>query len=679
MAAFDALLSPFRLKHLSLRNRVVSSAHAPGYAVDGLPGLRYQLYHEEKAKGGIALTMFGGSSNVAPDSGSIYGQIFVGSDRVIPAFRDFARRIHRHGAALMCQISHMGRRTTWDAGDWLPTIGPSVLRDPAHHSMPREMDSRDIRRVVAAFGDAARRCREGELDGCEVMATSHLLGQFLSPLSNRRKDAYGGELGNRLRFLVEVLEEIRRRTGPDFVVGLRFSVDESDEGGFPAAEGLEIARRLAAGGLVDLFNVNVGYGSTTPGLGAVIPTMDRPSGVHLELARQVREATGLPVMQAAKIADLATADHAVRGGYLDLVGMTRAHMADPHLVAKLRRGEAERIRPCVGAGYCVDRIYRGQDALCLHNVATGREETLAHDVPHAAARRTVVVIGGGPAGLESARVAALRGHRVVLFEAAQRLGGQLVLAAKAGWRRDLVGIVDWLSQEAALLGAELRLGVFADRDEVTAERRDVVVVATGGTPAVELAGEGADLVATAWDLLSGQAAPGEQVLIYDEAGGHAAVSLADWLAQGGTRIELVTADRHLARDVGGLNYPVYLKHLYAAGVRQTPDHRLAAVRRDGNALVATLRNEYTGDRCERRVDQVVVDQGTLPADDLFCELKPLSSNDGETDLEALLGQRAQPADRNPAGAFQLFRIGDAAASRDVHAALLDANRLCRTI
>ena len=225
MNAFPGLLSPITIRGRTFRNRVFSSAHAPGYAVDGLPGERYQAYHEAKARGGIGLTMFGGSSNVSRDSGSIYGQIYVGDDRVIPAFRELSRRVHRHGAGLMCQITHMGRRTTWDAGDWLPTRGPSAFRDPAHHSVPYALSPHEIARIVRDFGDAARRCREGELDGIEILASTHLVGQFLSPLSNDRQDAYGGGLANRARFLFEVLEACRISAGDDILVSVR--ADES--------------------------------------------------------------------------------------------------------------------------------------------------------------------------------------------------------------------------------------------------------------------------------------------------------------------------------------------------------------------------------------------------------------------------------------------------------------------
>ena len=679
MTARAALLSPFKLGPLELKNRVFSAAHAPGYVEAGLPGQRYQLYHEEKAKGGLALTMFGGSANIARDSGSIFGQIYLGDDAVIPHFAAFASRIHKHHCAIMCQISHMGRRTTWNSGDWFATIGPSPLRDPAHHSVPREMSVGDIRRVVAAFADAADRCRKGGLDGCEVLASVHLVGQFLSPISNRRTDAYGGSLENRMRFLLEVLDAVRAKTGPGFVVGVRYVADESNEDGITPEEGVEIGRRIGASGLADFVNINGAWGGDSPGLSIAIPGMAYKFAPYLELARRVKEAAGIPVLQSARLPDPATADHAIANGYIDMVGMTRPHMADPHIVAKIKRGEEARIRPCVGAGYCIDRITGGYDALCAHNAATGREALLSHTIARAGKRRKVVVVGGGPAGLEAARVSAARGHEVVLFEAGRRLGGQVLLAAKAGWRKDMIGITDWLSAEIGHLGVTVHLNKLADEADVLAERPDVMVIATGGVPALELPKTGAELAITPWDLLSGQTASAERVLIYDEAGAHSAISLADWLASQGRHVEFATRDRHAARGVGIQNFPVYMRNLYRKGVSFTPDVRLMSIEKSGNRLVASFRNEFSRETLRREADQIVVDQGTLPVDELFHALAPKSRNGGEVDLEALAKVAPQSEGRNGSGAFELFRVGDAVASRDIHAAIHDSLRLCSAL
>jgi 2,4-dienoyl-CoA reductase-like NADH-dependent reductase (Old Yellow Enzyme family) len=679
MTAYKSLFTPITIRGRTFRNRILSTGHAPGYTENGLPGERYQAYHAEKARGGIGLTIFGGSSNISRESGSVYGQIFVGSDSIISVFRQFARRIHGHGAGLMCQITHMGRRTGWAAGDWLPTMGPSVIRDPAHHSMPCEMSARDIARVTRDFAEAAWRCREGGLDGVEILATTHLLGQFLSPLSNARTDAHGGSLENRARFLLDVLEAARARVGEDFILGVRFAADETNEGGMPPEEGIALARMLGAQGAADFLNVNGAYGGTDHGLAENFPGMAFKSAPYIELARRVREASGLPVFQAARLSDPATADWAVAQGMVDMAGLTRNHMADPHIAAKLMRGEEARIRPCVGAGYCIDRIYGGSDAFCTHNVSTGRELSLPHEIPPAEAPKRIIVIGGGPAGMEAARVAALRGHRVTLHEAGPRLGGQVLLAARAGWRKDMIGIADWLAAEIQALGVDIRLNAWIEGPEAAAEGPDTVIVATGGLPETALPEGGGDLAVTTWDLLSGNAAPADDILVYDETGSHGALSTADWLAGSGARVELATPDRQAGRAIGGQNFPVYLRSLYRHGARLTPDHRLLSVRREGNALVAVLWNEFARIRTERRVAQVVLDRGTLPADAPFHALRPASRNFGETDAEALVSLRPQPATANPEGRYMLHRIGDAVASRDIHAALLDANRLCRAL
>ena len=674
---YPSLLEPFRLRHVTFRNRLMSTSHAPGYVEDKHPKLRYQLYHEEKARGGLALTMFGGSSNVAPDSPSAFGQIYIGDDSIVPVLREFSERIHRHGCAIMCQITHMGHRTLWNVEDWLPPLAPSVVREHAHRSFPKEMDRDDIRRVVRAFGDAAARCKEGGLDGTELLAHGHLIHQFWTPLVNRRTDEYGGSLPNRARFGLEVLEEVRRRVGEDFLVGFRMMGDELKEGGLTQDDCLALAKIYADTGLCDFMNVVAGQVGDERGLSMAIPSMAGPRAPFVDIAAAMKRETGLAVFHATRITDLATAEHCVREGLVDMVAMTRAHMADPHIAAKMMRGEEERIRPCVGAGYCLDRIYVGGDALCLHNPATGRERTMPHVVaPGPGPRRKVVVVGAGPAGLEAARVSALRGHEVVLFEAASEPGGQIVLAAKATWRGDLLGIAQWLASEVEHLGVTMHLNRYAEAEEVLAERPDVVVVATGGVPNVEWV-EGAEHVVSVWDVLGGQVEPGAEVLVFDDHGDHQGPSVVDFLASRGSAVELATPDRMSAHEVGATNFPAYLRSFYSMGVKLTPDRRLRSVEREGNRLRAVLRNEYSDAEEARVVDQVVVEHGTLPAAEVFHALAPLARNGGTLDLEALIAGRAQEIDTNPEGGFMLFRVGDAVASRNIHAAIYDSLRLCK--
>ncbi|RMD62422.1 MAG: FAD-dependent oxidoreductase [Alphaproteobacteria bacterium] len=690
--AADPLLQPFRLKHLTLRNRILITAHEPAYSEDGMPKDRYRLYHEARAQGGVALTMTAGSAVVAPDSPAAFGNLHIYDDAIVPWLRRLSDGVHRHGAAIMIQITHLGRRTNWNTADWLPVVAPSPIREPAHRAMPKEIEDWDIARIVRAYAAAAQRAHDGGLDGIEIEAYGHLLDAFWSPATNRRRDAYGGRLDNRLRFTFEVLAAVREAVGPDFIVGVRMVAEErrdvpTDDGdpattavnaGLDRAEGLEIARRLAASGLVDFLNVIRGHVDSDEGLSHVIPGMGTPAAPHLALAGEIRAKVGLPVFHAARIADIATARHAIAEGYLDMVGMTRAHIAEPRIAALVARGEEHRIRPCVGAGYCIDRIYEGGEALCIHNAATGREATMPHVITRGdGPARRIVVVGAGPAGLEAARVVAARGHGVTLFEAADAPGGQIRLAAALPRRREMIGIVDWRMAELERFSVDMRFNVYAEAGDVLAEAPDIVIVATGGVPDTDFLSTGADLVTTGWDILSGAARPNGSVLLFDDNGAHPGLCAAEAIAASGARLEFVTPGRILAPDVGGTNYPAYFKALNERDVTFTLNRRLHAVRRRGNGLDAVLWDEYAKRTEIRHVDQVVVECGTRPVDELYFALKPGSRNRGEVDYAALVAGRAQDVVTNPQGTYHLYRIGDAVAGRNVHAAIFDALRLCK--
>ncbi|MDH4480911.1 MAG: NADH:flavin oxidoreductase [Rhodoferax sp.] len=678
----DPLLQPFQLKHLRLRNRLMITSHEPAYPEDGMPKAKYRAYHVERAKAGIALTMTAGSAAVSRDSPPVFNNILAYKDEVVPWMRELTDACHEHGAAVMIQLTHLGRRTSWSKADWLPVVSPSHEREASHRAFPKRMEDWDIARIIKDYADAAERMHAAGVDGLELEAYGHLMDQFWSPSTNTLDAPYGGPLENRVRFTLEVIQAIRARVGPDFILGVRGVADEVRPGGLTQDEGLGIARYLAKSGMVDFLNIIRGHIDTDAGLTDVIPVQGMRSAPHLDFAGSLRDHVDIPIFHAAKIQDVNTARHAIASGKLDMVGMTRAHMADPHIVRKIVEGREDTIRPCVGGNFCLDRIYAGGEAYCIHNPSTGRELTLPHAIAPASTQRKVLVIGAGPAGLEAARVSAERGHTVTVLEAAPKPGGQIRLTALSPRRKEMLSIIDWRMSRCEERGVTLRFNTLADEATVLAEQPDVVIIATGGLPHTEVLASGNDLVVSAWDILAGDVKPGQDVLLFDDAGDHSALQAAEVIAQSGAHLEIATPDRTFAPEVMAMNLVPYMRSLQKLDVTFTVTFRLQSVARHptlSGKLLAVLGSDYGGVRKERVVDQVVVNHGTLPLEDLYFALKPHSSNQGAVDYGQLIAGQPQTVASNPGGGFQLFRIGDAVAARNTHAAVLDGLRLAREL
>ena len=671
----DPLLQPFQLRHLTLRNRIMTTSHEPAYPEEGMPKARYRAYHVARAKGGVALTMTAGSAAVSRDSPPVFNNILVYKDEVVPYMKDLADACHEHGAAVMIQLTHLGRRTRWDKAFWLPVVSPSHHKEAAHRAFPKKAEEWDIARIITDYADAAERMKAAGLDGIELQAYGHLMDQFWSPLTNELEAPYGGTLENRLRFTFDVLSAVRKRVGADFIVGVRYTADEALEGGLNKEDGLEISQRLKASGMVDFLNIVRGHIDTDAGLTDLIPIQGMRSAPHLDFSGEIRAATRFPTFHAARIQDVATARHAIATGKVDMIGMTRAHMTDPDIVRKIIEKREDDIRPCVGANYCLDRIYQGGSAYCIHNAATGRELSMPHQITPAKVKRKVVVVGAGPGGLEAARVAAERGHEVVVYEAAREPGGQILLTARSRARQEMIGIIDWRMAQCNARGVKFHFETFAEADEVLTEHPDVVIVATGGSPHTEVLKNGNDLTVSRWDILSGGVKPGANVLLFDDAGDHAALQAAQVIAESGAKLEVMTPDRSFAPEVMAMTLVPYMRALQKLDVTFTVTFRLEEVTRDGGELLAVVGSDYGGVRKERRVDQVVINHGTLPNDEIYFALKPRSSNAGAVDYSRLIAGVAQPQ----GAAFQLFRIGDAVSARNTHAAVYDALRLVKDL
>ncbi len=683
---YPHVFAPIKLNQLTLPNRIYSTAHAEVYCESGgLPGDRFIRYYEEKAKGGLGMAICGGSSPVSIDiPQGAWQPVNLTSDRVIEPLSRLADTVHRHGMKVMIQATHMGRRSAFAGDPWPHLVAPSAVREPVHRGNAKAIEIEDIRRIVRDFAVAAKRVQSSGMDGVEVSAAhQQLIDQFWSPRTNMRTDEYGGSLNNRMRFGIEVLGAIREAVGRDFCVGLRMCADEFHDDGLDHDVLKDIAQAMSETGMIDFISV-IGSGADTHNkLANCMPPMALPPEPFVHLAAGIKSVSKVAVLHAQGIRDITQSERILANGMVDMVGMTRAQIADPHMMLKVREGREDQIRQCVGANYCIDRMYSGQDVLCVQNAATSREATMPHVVtPGKSGKRRVVVVGAGPAGLEAARVSRLRGHDVVLFERNGTVGGQVNLAAKAPQREQMSGIIRWFDLETKRLGVDRRLGIEATSETIMAEKPDIVVLATGGsshTGQMPEWGVSEGLAVSAWDILSEKIAPADNVLVYDAIGTHAGFGTADFIASRGSKVEIVTPDVKVADDVGGTTFPIFYRRLFSLGIIPTPNFWLDRVYAEGNKKVAVLRNEYTEELEERVVDQVVIENGIMPNTELYWQLKERSVNRGQTDLETLYAAKPQPAlqEATGNGRFVMFRVGDCVSMHNIHAAIYDSLRLCK--
>ena len=653
MSDFPHLFWPLQIGSITVRNRIAMGPHLTGYAVDQCPSERHAYYYAERAKGGVGLIITE-TIAVHPHS-SMSAQVVLGYDRrVIPGYRRIADVIHEHGAKVVGQLMHQGREYS-SFHSRLALWAPSGVPSPHTRETPHEMERDEIREVQEGFVQTAANLKEAGYDGVELHAGhGFLIHQFMSPWCNARQDEYGGSLENRLRFACETIAAVRQRVGPEFVVGIRVSGDEFTPGGLTLDDMKVVAERLAATGQLDYISITVGNQLTR---GVQMADMNMPLAAMAYMSAAIKELVALPVFIALRINDPVVAEKIVADGQADMTVMVRALIADPELPNKAREGRLDDIRRCIACNQECRRGNRNGAVTCLQNVAAGYEkEWGVGTLAPAAKRKKVLVIGGGPGGMEAARIAALRGHSVSLHERNAELGGQINIAVKVPNREEMGNVVRFLRHEVERLGVTVHLGREADVQTVLAEQADAVVVATGSKPHLpELPGCNGPNVVTVVEVLEGRAPVGERVVIVD--GGDAfwqCCASAEYLAGQGKRVEIVTPVLYVGMEVPGESLGGLYQRLLSKEAVFTPSTGLKEIRQDGGRCTLVVYNTYS--KREREivgVDTVVMATGARADDGLYRALKG----------------------RVP----ELYAVGDCYAPRKIPDAIRDGQRVGRMV
>jgi len=566
---YPHVLSPMRVGGVMIRNRVFSSAHGTGFATVGLINDRHIEYHRARARGGIGLIVIEATSvDSSPlmGGGSRNAGLRNSADDVLPGYRALSAAVHAEGARIFCLLSHSGRNSVMSP-DGRPPVAPSSIPMDRTRDIPHELEREEIEAIVEAFANAARRCREGGLDGVELSFThGNLVQQFLSPSSNKRQDEYGGSEERRLRLAREVLQACRAAVGPDFPLGIRFSADELIEDGYRLADGLRYAVMMQEWGALDFIDVSAGTNSDMRSRSAHYPTISSPERPLVDLAAAVRKVVSVPVFCIGKIPTLDDAEEIVASQSADMVGMTRAHIAEPAIVRKTVEGRADDIRECIYCNEsCFARQQRFSDISCVYNPRSGREVQWPQ-LSKADRKRKVAVVGGGPAGMEAARVAAKRGHQVRLFEAADTLGGQIRDLSKTPERAGYAKIAEWYSRQLEKLSVDIVLGANVDLDTLVSGEPDEVILASGAREDLGgIPGSDASHVFGARRALDG-AQLGKKVVVIDHEGRHMGTSVAEHFSVRGHEVTLVTPAFFVGLDQDYLTWHPTYERLLRQGV-----------------------------------------------------------------------------------------------------------------